>query len=65
MATTTKLVKPHETGMRVVKPDHVPVDHRHLGKKGDGKGWQYVEVKPTDRTKAYSSNRTKPRKKKK
>ena len=65
MATTTGLIRAFDAGKRVVKPDHVPVDHRHLGKKGDGKGWEYIQVLQTDRTKAYSSNRTKPRKKKK
>jgi hypothetical protein len=63
MSNTSRLVW-HGEG-RITKPVSIPVDHTHLGAKGDGKGWEYIEVKVKPRSKAYSSNRTKPRKKKK
>ena len=49
----------------VAIPKSIPVDHTHLGADSSGKGWEYVEIKVKPRPKAYASNRTKPRKKKK
>jgi hypothetical protein len=61
-ATTKQEFNPLFPAPRVHTPTSIPTDHyKPIGK---GKyGVDYVEVRQTDRSKAYASNRTKPRKK--
>jgi hypothetical protein len=61
MATTTRYEASSTDHARVRATSKIPVDHYQpiAGKSPD-----YLEVRQTDRSKAYASNRTKPRKKK-